>query len=281
MQTEGGAATWNRADVMAGMPSSIGVEATGFSIVVPAYNEAATIEGVLERIVAATADLRSSAMGEIVVIDDGSADSTRAVVERFCAARPELVRLVPHERNAGLEAAIRTGVAAARHGAIVLLDADLSYTPDLVGPLLRTRARTGAAAVLASPYMAGGRVANVPRQRLIASRAANALLSLCVGGSLRTLTGMVRAYETAALREILARRTRGEFNTWVVAELLRAGRPVVEIPAELAWPRERYLGAPRLGLAALRRRTGQVIASTVALRTGYLTGRRLARKAGT
>lgn len=260
---------------------SIGPLPDGFSLIVPAFNEGPTIASVLERIVTATADLRSSAASEIVVVDDGSTDETRVAVERFCRERPDLVRLVAHERNAGLEAAIRTGVATARYGALVLFDADLSYAPELAAPLLRTLAEAGAAAVLASPYMPGGRVANVPRDRLVASRAANALLSRCVDGSLRTLTGMVRAYDTAALREILARPTRGEFNTWVVAELLRAGRRVVEIPAELAWPAERFLGAPRLGLAALRRRTGDVIASVVALRTGYLAGRRRRRKAGT
>lgn len=245
--------------------SSNGSQPLDFSIVIPAFNEATTIANVLARV---SQSLDAGASGvpvEIVVVDDGSLDITAKIVQTF-AESSSRVRLERHERNRGLEAAIITGCRAARSATVVLLDADLSYSPDLALPMVRRLRADGASAVLASPYMRGGRVANVPRSRLWASRGANFLLSACVGWKLRTFTGMVRAYDLDVLLPILEKQPEGEFNTWIVSELIRAGRRVVEMPAALVWPPERALGTPRLTWAALRRRTRQVVRSIRVIR---------------
>lgn len=84
------------------------------SVIVCAYNEGPRIGAVLE--VACGHPLVS----EVVVVDDGSRDDTAAVVRRFPGAR-----LIPHEVNRGKSAAMTTGVVAARHEWVMLLDADL------------------------------------------------------------------------------------------------------------------------------------------------------------
>ncbi len=248
---------------MSSPPSSNGSQRREFSVVIPAYNEATTIADVLARVTRAFDDADGPV--EIVVVDDGSLDTTAEIVETF-AKSSRRVRLHRHERNRGLEQAIITGCRAATTDIVVLLDADLSYSPALAVPMVRELVDREASAVLASPYMRGGRVANVPRSRLLASRGANFLLSACVGWKLRTFTGMVRAYDLEDLLPILERTPEGEFNTWIVSELMRAGKRVVEIPADLIWPPERALGTPRLTLKALRRRTGQVVRSVRVVR---------------
>jgi len=216
------------------------------SVIVPAHNEAAALPEALARLDAYLACIRSAYDCELVVVDDGSTDDTPQILARWAAAHPDRLQVVTHAVNAGLTAAIRSGCAAARGRSLVVMDADLSYAPETIGTLLEAQARAGAAAAIASPYMRGGRTGNVPFVRLAASRVANAILSACVFGRVKTLTGMVRAYDAATLRRILAERERGEFNSWVVARLLASGARLVEVPAALVWPRSRTSEPSRL-----------------------------------
>jgi glycosyltransferase involved in cell wall biosynthesis len=235
----------------------------------PAFNEGPSIAAVLDRTITSLAALGEEYGIELIVVNDGSADETAEVLQAYDAAHPGAIRVCTHERNLGLEQAIVTGCRAATTETVVLLDADLSYSPEIVAPLVSRLHSSGAAAVLASPYMRGGRFANVPATRLVASIVANYLLSLCVGGTLKTFTGMVRAYDNRVLLPILEGKPKGEFNTWIVSELLATGHKVVEIPAALVWPPERAEAASRLTLGALNRRSRQVVASIGALRRGY------------
>ena len=88
------------------------------SIVVPAYNEAATIEEVLRRL--GTVPFRS----EVIVVDDGSTDGTGDL-----AAAVEGVQVIRRPRNAGKGAAVRDGIAATTGAIVVIQDADLEYDP--------------------------------------------------------------------------------------------------------------------------------------------------------
>ena len=107
------------------------------SIVIPAFNEAATIERVLARI--------SDSVGhfhEIIVVDDASTDQTAAQVEAQ-ASRDPRIRLLRHSQNSGKTAALRTGFAAVTGDLVVIQDADLEYDPadipDLIAPILNGR----------------------------------------------------------------------------------------------------------------------------------------------
>jgi glycosyltransferase involved in cell wall biosynthesis len=95
------------------------------SIVVPAYNEAATIEVVLGRLSAVP--FRT----EVIVVDDGSTDGTADL-----AAAVEGVRLIRRPRNAGKGAAVRDGIAVSTGAIVVIQDADLEYDPKDLARLL-------------------------------------------------------------------------------------------------------------------------------------------------
>lgn len=91
------------------------------SVVIPCYNEYKTIEAVVDRV-------RSTEIPtEIVIVDDGSRDGTREILERMRAA-PDL-KIVFHERNQGKGAALRTGFLEATGDVVVVQDADLEYDP--------------------------------------------------------------------------------------------------------------------------------------------------------
>ncbi len=227
---------------------------SSISVVMPAFNEGESLASVLQRLHATLEDVRLRHDVELIVVDDGSTDATAEVLSAFAVEWPGALRICTHAANKGLVEAMKTGARAAGGTTLVMLDADLSYSPELIETLAGTLRDKSAAAVLASPYMPGGRVANVPFDRLVASRVANWLLSRCVGGRVKTFTGMVRAYDSRVFRTLIDRETRGEFNAWVVAELLSEGSTLVEIPAALVWPESRTAAAPRLTFGKLWQR---------------------------
>ncbi len=99
------------------------------TVIVPAYNEAATIEQVLRRV----AELQLDA--EILVVDDGSGDDTAEIVGALESQIAGL-RLIIHERNQGKGAAVRTGINASRGEIVMIQDADLEYDPADIPKLL-------------------------------------------------------------------------------------------------------------------------------------------------
>jgi glycosyltransferase involved in cell wall biosynthesis len=107
------------------------------SIVIPVFNEAKTIEKVLDRINECVAEVH-----EIVVVDDASVDETAELVTKRAGVDPR-VRLLRHSQNSGKTAALRTGFAAVTGDLVVIQDADLEYDPadipDLIAPILDDR----------------------------------------------------------------------------------------------------------------------------------------------
>lgn len=113
-------------------------ETACLSVVVPAYNEEATLAEVVEKV------LQVPRLLEIVIVDDCSADRTAEIGRRLSAAHPERVRYVRHERNAGKTAALRTGFALTRGEIVIVQDADLEYNPEeipeVIQPIIEGRA---------------------------------------------------------------------------------------------------------------------------------------------
>jgi glycosyltransferase involved in cell wall biosynthesis len=106
------------------------------SVVIPVYNEVATIDALLDRVANVPIDK------EMIVVDDCSTDGTTELLRRL--ERREGVRVLFHERNRGKGAALRTGFGAARGDIVVVQDADLEYDPReyprLLQPILDKKA---------------------------------------------------------------------------------------------------------------------------------------------
>ena len=107
------------------------------SIVIPVFNEAKTIERVLDRINECVAEVH-----EIVVVDDASEDETADLVRKRANSNSR-INLLCHSQNSGKTAALRTGFAAITGDLVVIQDADLEYDPadipDLIAPILDDR----------------------------------------------------------------------------------------------------------------------------------------------
>jgi glycosyltransferase involved in cell wall biosynthesis len=204
------------------------------SILVPAYREEAGIARSLHRIAAAV-DALDRYEWEIVVVDDGSPDGTAAEVERAAKEIDVPVRLVRHVVNQGLGGALRTGFAATLGVVVVVLDSDLSYHEEHIERLVAEWERTRAHVVVASAYMPGGRSTGVPPVLERRSRIANRVLSRAALDDLKTLTGMVRAYDGPFVRGLSLKAVDVDINVEILykTQLLRG--TIIEIPGHLDW----------------------------------------------
>ena len=195
------------------------------SIVMPAYNESATIEKIIARV-------RSAALPlpwELVVVDDGSVDDTRQRVEKLIAEGTDSIRLVSHETNAGKGAAIRTGIRHATGEIILIQDADLEYDPRdyplLLEPLLEDQA----------DVVFGNRFHGGPHRVLyfwhyMGNRLLTLLVNILVGLNLSDMEVGYKVFRADVLRRITLKSNRFGFEPEITVKVARLGCRVYEVP---------------------------------------------------
>ncbi len=190
------------------------------SVIVPVYDEVATIREILRRIRA------TDVAKEIVVVDDGSTDGTR---ELLAKEGGDDLRVILHDRNRGKGAALRTGFAAARGDVVVVQDADLEYDPAeygvLLGPILDGRAD----AVFGSRFLGGPHRVLYARHRL-GNWLLTALSNLATNLNLTDMETCYKAVRRPLLQALTLREDRFGFEPEITAKLARAGARIYEVP---------------------------------------------------
>ena len=190
------------------------VDSIELSVVIPAFNEAARIERGLEHV---TRFLEARHIGwEIIVVDDGSRDSTSLIVQRFIAGQPasaaprtSLVRL---DANRGKGAALRAGVAASRGARVLTMDADLA-TPIEELDVLERALQAGARVATGSRAVASSNVTRPQSAlRVLLGRAGNLWIrSLAVSGVHDTQCGF-KLFDGEVARTLFALSREDRFG---------------------------------------------------------------------
>lgn len=220
------------------------------SLVLPLFNEAAILEAHFKKLEAHLATLAGEYRFEIILVNDGSRDGTGEIVDRLAATGGAIA--VHHSSNFGLGQAFKTAFGICRGDYVVTMDIDLSYGPEHIDRLLAEIRKTRAKMVLASPYMKGGSISNVPPLRRVLSIWANRFLSLFAHGRLSTLTCMVRAYDGPFIRSLNLRSVGMEVMPETIYKTMILRGKIEQVPADLDW-------GPQLAAGGARRSSMRII----------------------
>ncbi len=192
------------------------------SFLVPAYNEAATIVDVLERVSAL--DLEK----QIVVVDDGSTDGTGELAEGWRDGRDDIVVVRQHNRGKG--AAIRTAIPHADGDIAVIQDADLEYDPADVPALIEPIER-GVADVVFGSRLSGGR----PQRaylfwHLVGNRFLSLLANVLYNTTISDMETGYKAFRIDVLRSLDLRQDDFAIEPEITAKVCRRKLRLYELP---------------------------------------------------
>jgi uncharacterized protein (TIRG00374 family) len=202
------------------------------SVVLPAYNEAQTIEGTVETTLSALAAFLPPDTFEVLVAEDGCADRTPEIAARLAAA-DDRVRHVHSDERLGRGGALERAFAAANGETLVYFDTDLATDMRHLEELVE-RVRSGEADVATGSRWMPGRVADRPAKRGVPSRIYNGLVRLFLRSPLRDHQCGFKALSREAF-ERLRPTVEDEHWFWdteVLIRAQRAGLDVVEFPVE-------------------------------------------------
>jgi glycosyltransferase involved in cell wall biosynthesis len=192
------------------------------SVVIPCYNEVATIE----RIVTAVHDAPWPEK-EIIVVDDGSIDGTRQALEGPLRARID--RLELHDRNRGKGAALRTGIRAATGDFVVVQDADLEYDPreyaNLLAPLVDGRADV----VYGSRFLGGAPHRVLYFWHSVGNGFLTLLSNMFTDLNLTDMETCYKAFRREIIQSIEIEEDRFGFEPEVTAKVARLGCRIYEV----------------------------------------------------
>ena len=201
------------------------------SIVIPCYNEEASLPYLGRTLDKLEVELSDRYAPTFILVDDRSTDSTWEIMQAVFGNMPNF-RLVRHDQNSGVSAAILTGIRHSETELVCSMDCDCSYDPlefSRMLPLMTDDVDL----VTASPYHPEGRVKNVPGWRLLLSKGLSTIYRIVLPQQLHTWTSCFRVYRKSAIEKLSLHETGFLGTAELVGQLCLGGSKLVEHPATL------------------------------------------------
>lgn len=190
------------------------------TILVPAYNEGATIHKILDRL--REVILIEKIAKEVIVVDDCSADDTGQAVEKYQSSHPDFnLHYHRHEVNRGKGAALHTGIALATGDFTIVQDADLEYDPEEFNLLLRPVLRGEADVVYGSRFMGGNPHRILFFWHSIGNRFLTFLSNMFTNLNLTDMETCYKLFHTTTLQGLSLKENRFGFEPEVTAKISR------------------------------------------------------------
>jgi dolichol-phosphate mannosyltransferase len=195
------------------------------SIIIPVYNERATIDEIVCRVLAV--DL-GSIEKEVIISNDGSSDGTRAAIETSRWANDPRIEAVHNPINLGKGAAVRLGLHHASGDVLLIQDADLELDPQEYGSLLAPILAGDSDVVFGSRFLKP--TSRIAWRTRAANRALTWLTNRLFGARLTDMETAYKVFRREAVDGIRLRCVGFDFEPEFTAKLLLAGRRIVEVP---------------------------------------------------
>jgi len=207
----------------------------------PVYNERDTLEEIVRQVLA------TRLAHEIVMVDDGSTDGTREIMQQW--ENDQRVKVIYHERNMGKGSAVRTGFQAATGDVIVIQDADLEYDPrdypKLIQPI-----QEGRADVVYGSRFIGGPARKVYFWHRVGNNLLTLVTNILYNLDLTDMETCYKCFRAEVVRNMPLRSRRFELEPEITAKIAKRGYRIYEVPISY-YGREYHEGKKITGWDAL------------------------------